>query len=64
VLAVPLLKKLIQKVTDSVKIPVIISEGMGSKERIILAYQFGATMLVIGTAFDINIEFFNLIAND
>jgi phosphoglycerol geranylgeranyltransferase len=57
-------KEMIQKVTDSVEIPVIVGGGIRSKEGIEIAYQSGATMVVIGTAFENDAEFFNQIEND
>jgi putative glycerol-1-phosphate prenyltransferase len=38
--------------------------GIRTKAGIELAYQSGATMVVIGTAFENDAEFFNQIAND
>lgn len=57
--AVP--KEMIQKVTASVEIPVIVGGGIRTKEGIELAYKSGATMVVIGTAFENDFEFFNQI---
>lgn len=60
--AVP--NEMIEAVAKSVEIPVIVGGGIKTQEGIINAYQAGATMVVIGTAFEQNIEFFNLISND
>lgn len=57
-------KEMIQKVTASVEIPVIVGGGIRTQEGIEAAYQSGATMVVIGTAFENNSEFFNQILND
>ncbi len=55
---------MIQKVVEAVEIPVIVGGGIRSKAGIEIAYQSGATMVVIGTAFENDAEFFNQIAND
>ena len=60
--AVP--KEMIEQVSASVEIPIIVGGGIRTKEGIELAYKSGATMVVIGTAFENNIEFFNQILND
>ena len=60
--AVP--QEMIQKVTQSVEIPVIVGGGIRTKEGIEKAYTSGATMVVIGTAFENDSEFFNQIEND
>ena len=60
--AVP--QEMIQKVTQSVEIPVIVGGGIRTKEGIENAYNSGATMVVIGTAFENDSEFFNQIEND
>lgn len=56
--------ELIQKVVQAVAIPVIVGGGIRTKEGIELAYQSGATIVVIGTAFENDAEFFNQIKND
>ena len=60
--AVP--KEMIEQVSNSVEIPLIVGGGIRTKEGIELAYQSGATMVVIGTAFENDAEFFNQIYND
>lgn len=60
--AVP--KEMIEQVSNSVEIPVIVGGGIRTKEGIELAYKSGATMVVIGTAFENDAEFFNQIYND
>lgn len=57
-------EEMIQKVVKSVAIPVIVGGGIRTKKALDLAYQNGATMVVIGTAFEINTEFFNQILHD
>jgi putative glycerol-1-phosphate prenyltransferase len=56
--------EIIQKVVQAVAIPVIVGGGIRTKEGIELAYQSGATIVVIGTAFENDPEFFNQIKND
>lgn len=56
--------EMIDAVTKSVEIPVIVGGGIRTKEGIENAYQCGATMVVIGTAFENDSEFFNQILND
>ena len=60
--AVP--QEMIEKVTASVEIPVIVGGGIRTKQGIENAYDSGATMVVIGTAFENDAEFFNQILND
>lgn len=60
--AVP--SEMIEKVTASVEIPVLVGGGIRTKQAMDLAYQSGATMVVIGTAFENNIEFFNELLYD
>lgn len=57
-------QEMIQKVTDFVEIPVIVGGGIRTKQGIENAYKSGATMVVIGTAFENDSEFFNKIEND
>ncbi len=57
-------KEMIEQVSNSVEIPVIVGGGIRTKEGIELAYKSGATMVVIGTAFENDAEFFNQIYND
>jgi putative glycerol-1-phosphate prenyltransferase len=57
-------EEIIQKVVANVEIPVLVGGGIRTKAGIELAYQSGATMVVIGTAFENDAEFFNQIAND
>jgi len=56
--------EMIEAVTKSVAIPVIVGGGIRTRTGIDNAYKAGATMVVIGTAFEQNIEFFNQILND
>lgn len=50
---------IIELVTQNVSIPVIVGGGIRSKEAIENAYKAGATMVVIGTAFENDSNFFN-----
>lgn len=60
--AVP--SEMIDAVSKSVAIPVIVGGGIRTKEGIENAYNCGATLVVIGTAFENDSEFFNHILND
>jgi putative glycerol-1-phosphate prenyltransferase len=51
--------EMIQKVAAAVSIPLIVGGGIRSKKAIDTAYTAGADMVVIGTAFENNIDFFN-----
>lgn len=55
--------EMIKGVTESVSIPVIVGGGIRSVQGIQNAYDCGATMVVIGTAFENDSEFFNHIFN-
>lgn len=55
--AVPL--TMIQKVTQNIQIPVIVGGGIRSKKAIDDAFSAGADLVVIGTAFENNMFFFN-----
>ena len=55
---------MIEAVTKSVEIPVIVGGGIRTRAGIENAYEAGATMVVIGTAFENNMDFFNQILND
>ena len=55
--AVPL--EMIQKVSTQIQIPVIVGGGIRSQKAINDAYAAGADLVVIGTAFENDINFFN-----
>ncbi len=57
-LSVPI--EMIAKVSQNVTIPVIVGGGIRSKEGIDAAYQAGADLVVIGTAFENDNSFFTL----
>lgn len=56
--------EMIEAVTKSVEIPIIVGGGIRTRVGIENAYKAGATMVVIGTAFENNMDFFNQILND
>lgn len=56
--AVPL--EMIRKVSENIQIPLIVGGGIRSKKGIEDAYDSGADLVVIGTAFENNPDFFNL----
>lgn len=56
--------EMIDAVSKSVDIPIIVGGGIRTKEGIENAYNCGATLVVIGTAFENDSEFFNQILND
>lgn len=55
---------MIEAVRKAVDIPLIVGGGIRTKEGIENAYNCGATLVVIGTAFENDSEFFNQILND
>ncbi|HRN99165.1 MAG TPA: geranylgeranylglyceryl/heptaprenylglyceryl phosphate synthase [Flavobacterium sp.] len=55
----PVLPQTIGKVARELQIPVIAGGGIRSKNGISDAHQAGATLVVIGTAFEENLDFFN-----
>lgn len=55
--AVPL--EMIQKTAENIQIPLIVGGGIRSKEEIKAAYNAGADLVVIGTAFENDSSFFN-----
>lgn len=56
--AVPL--EMIRKVSENIQIPLLVGGGIRSKMAIDAAYASGADLVVIGTAFEDNPDFFNL----
>jgi len=56
--AVPL--EMIRKVSQNIEIPLIVGGGIRSKKAIDDAYDSGADLVVIGTAFENDSNFFNL----
>jgi phosphoglycerol geranylgeranyltransferase len=55
--AVP--QEMIQRVAQKITIPLIVGGGIRTKKEIEDAYKFGADIVVIGTAFENNPDFFN-----
>jgi putative glycerol-1-phosphate prenyltransferase len=55
--AVPL--EVVQTVSTSITVPLIVGGGIRSKKQIAEAYEAGADMVVIGTAFENDINFFD-----
>ncbi|WP_348797527.1 geranylgeranylglyceryl/heptaprenylglyceryl phosphate synthase [Flavobacterium adhaerens] len=55
--AVPL--EMIYQVSKGIQIPLIVGGGIANREAIQNAYEAGADLVVIGTAFEKNIDFFN-----
>ena len=56
-LSVPL--EMIKTVSKTVRVPLIVGGGIRSQKEIEAAYEAGADMVVIGTAFENNQNFFN-----
>ena len=50
---------MIHKVAASISIPLIVGGGIRSKQQIESAYKSGADLVVIGTAFEDDLDFFN-----
>lgn len=50
---------LIEKVSQAISVPIIVGGGIRSKESIQKAFEAGADMVVIGTAFEHDPDFFN-----
>lgn len=60
--AIPL--EMIRKVSNNILIPLVVGGGIVDLQGIQNAYDSGADIVVIGTAFENNINFFNEINND
>ena len=52
--------QMIEEVSKGISIPLIVGGGIRSQNEIQAAYEAGADMVVIGTAFENNLDFFNL----
>ena len=50
---------MIYKVAASISIPLIVGGGIRSKQQIECAYKSGADLVVVGTAFEDDLDFFN-----
>ncbi|WP_370390549.1 geranylgeranylglyceryl/heptaprenylglyceryl phosphate synthase [uncultured Winogradskyella sp.] len=55
----PIDYEIIQKVKSEIQIPLIVGGGIRSKEQLQTAYSAGADLVVIGTAFEQDLSFFN-----
>ena len=55
----PIPSTIIRAVKKELKIPLIVGGGIRSKQQLNEIYEAGADLVVIGTAFENNIEFFN-----
>lgn len=55
----PIESKIIQKVKNELNIPLIVGGGIRSKVELESAFNAGADLVVIGTAFEDNEDFFN-----
>ncbi|MGJ8591803.1 MAG: geranylgeranylglyceryl/heptaprenylglyceryl phosphate synthase [Aquaticitalea sp.] len=55
----PVSSDIISKVKEDLTIPLIVGGGIKTKKQLEKAYNSGANMVVIGTAFEENEEFFN-----
>jgi len=57
----PVSQKIIKEVARQLKIPLVIGGGIRSKKQLDMAYEAGADMVVIGTAFENNPSFFDIL---
>lgn len=55
----PISAEIIEAVKSELKVPLIIGGGIKSKAQLDAAYSAGADMVVIGTAFEEDLKFFN-----
>lgn len=55
----PVNKTLIRLVKNALKIPLVVGGGIKSREQLEVAYEAGADLVVIGTAFEKDRSFFN-----
>ena len=52
---------IIRKVKNSLSIPLIVGGGIQTKDQLAGAYEAGADLIVVGTAFEKNLSFFDLL---
>lgn len=52
-------QKIIKEVSENLSIPLIVGGGIRSKEQLEIAFNAGADLVVIGTAFENDASFFN-----
>ncbi|WKK66131.1 geranylgeranylglyceryl/heptaprenylglyceryl phosphate synthase [Lutimonas zeaxanthinifaciens] len=62
--ATPVLPEVIKSVKKALNIPLIVGGGIRSKSSLAKAYENGADLVVIGTAFEENVEFLEKIVNN
>ena len=55
----PVPTNMIAQVSKGISLPLIVGGGIRSQSEIQAAYDAGADMVVIGTAFENNLDFFN-----
>jgi len=55
----PITPEIISKVKNELQIPLIVGGGIRTKHQLQEAYNSGADLVVIGTAFEENDKFFN-----
>ena len=55
----PVNSKIISEVHKSISIPLIVGGGIRTREQLTIAFENGADLVVIGTAFENNIDLFN-----
>jgi putative glycerol-1-phosphate prenyltransferase len=60
----PVNSEIIKKVKQAIQIPLIVGGGIRSKKQLEEAYNAGANLVVIGTAFEDNESFFNEIKKE
>lgn len=60
----PVLPEVISAVKEALNIPLIVGGGIRSKSALLKAYENGADLVVIGTAFEENIEFLEKIVKN
>jgi heptaprenylglyceryl phosphate synthase len=56
---VPVATNIIKKCKSQLNIPLLIGGGIKTKQQLETTFNAGADMVVIGTAFENNISFFN-----
>lgn len=59
---VPITSKIIRKVKEEINIPLIIGGGIKTKQQLDEAYNSGADLVVIGTAFEDDESFLNVLS--
>ena len=52
-------QKIIREVSESISIPIIVGGGIRSKQQLVNAFKAGADLVVIGTVFENDENFFN-----